>query len=397
MFGNRRGKFRFWKIILFSAAVALATFAYVFFFALPPHIADSLNPTTQKPPYQVSEKARDLHRKLFVVDLHADSLLWNRDLTLKAASGHVDFPRMREGNLALEFFTVVTKSPCNLNIENNTGETDNIFWLSFAQLQPLGNLFSLKKRALYQARKLHEYAAKDPKFVIIKTKNDLRQFIERRKTESDLIAGILGVEGAHALEGEPENTDVFFDAGFRMMSPSHFFDSEMGGSAHGIEKYGLTEAGREIIRRMERRGMLVDASHASAKTIDDILQMATKPVIVSHTGVRGTCENNRNLTDDQLRRIAATGGIIGIGFWDTAVCIENPQAIAKAIRYTASVVGVNRVALGSDFDGSVGTPFDASGMALITEALLQENFSEEEIAKIMGGNVLRLLSENLPE
>lgn len=394
----RRKKSRFLKIFLIGAAIALAAFAAFFFFLLPSLVGSLLNPVVQKPPYQISETARNLHQKLFVADLHADSLLWNRDLTVKSASGHVDFPRMREGNLALQFFTVVTKSPRFLNIERNSGDTDDIFWLALAQRQPLENLSSLTRRAVYQAQKLHEYATRsEGKFVIIKTKRDLAQFSERRKTEPDLIAGILGIEGAHALDGKPENVEVLFEAGFRMMSPSHFFDTEMGGSVHGEEKYGLTEAGREMIRRMEARQMLVDVAHASPKTIDDILQTATRAIVVSHTGVRGTCDNNRNLTDEQLRRIAETGGLIGIGFWDTAVCAENVEAIAKAIRHTANAVGANHVALGSDFDGSVKTVFDASGMALITEALLRENFSEEEIAKIMGGNVLRLLGENLPD
>ena len=124
--------------------------------------------------------------------------------------------------------------------------------------------------------------------------------------------------------------------------------------------------------------------------------MATKPVVVSHTGVKGTCDNNRNLSDEQLKSIAKTGGIIGIGFWDTAVCGDDAKSIAKAIRYTANVVGVEHVGLGSDFDGSVKVPFDTSGEALITETLLNEGFTEDEIAKIMGGNVIRLLSENLP-
>jgi membrane dipeptidase len=113
--------------------------------------------------------------------------------------------------------------------------------------------------------------------------------------------------------------------------------------------------------------------------------------------VKGTCDNNRNLSDEQLKAIAKTGGIIGIGFWDTATCGEDARSIAKAIRHTANVIGVNHVALGSDFDGSVKVPFDTSGVGLITEALLNENFNEDEIVKIMGGNVVRLLSEQLPD
>jgi microsomal dipeptidase-like Zn-dependent dipeptidase len=302
-----------------------------------------------------------------------------------------------EGNVALQAFTVVTKSPRGLNIERNGGDTDDIFWLALAQRQPLENLSSLTKRAVWQSARLHEFAAKSGgKLVVIKTKIDLLQFVERRKTEK-IVGGWLGIEGAHALDGKLENIDALFDAGFRMMSPSHFFDTEMGGSAHGVEKYGLTESGREMIRRMEAKKMLVDLAHASPQVIEDALAMATRPIVVSHTGVKGTCDNQRNLSDEQLRAIAKTGGLIGIGFWDTAVCGTDARSIARAIRYAANVAGVNHVALGSDFDGAVKVPFDASGAALITEALLAENFTDDEIALIMGGNVLRLLAENLPD
>lgn len=388
---------KFIKILLTALVVALIVFLAIFFFVLPAKIEADLNPVINKPPYTISEKARLLHEKLFVADLHADSLLWNRNLLEKNERGQVDLPRLIEGNVALQAFTVVTKSPRNLNIERNTDATDNIFWLALAQRQPLENLSSLTKRAVWQAARLHEYAAQsNGKFIIIKTKSDLQKFVERRKTEK-ITGGWLGIEGAHALDGKIENVDVLFDAGFRMMSPSHFFDNDIGGSAHGVEKYGLTEKGEEMIRRMEAKGMLVDVAHASPKVIEDVLQMATKPLVVSHTGVKGTCDNQRNLSDEQLRAIARTGGVIGIGFWDTAVCGEDARSIARAIRYAANIAGAEHVALGSDFDGSVKVPFDTSGEALITEALLNENFTEEEIARIMGGNVLKLLSEQLPD
>jgi microsomal dipeptidase-like Zn-dependent dipeptidase len=112
--------------------------------------------------------------------------------------------------------------------------------------------------------------------------------------------------------------------------------------------------------------------------------------------VRGTCDNQRNLSDDELRGIAATGGVIGIGYWDTATCGTDARAIARSIRYAANVAGVEHVALGSDFDGAVKEPFDTTGVVEITDALLAEGFSEDEIKMIMGGNVIRLLSENLP-
>lgn len=398
----KRAARKSWVLILklFAAAflVLLLAAAIIFFFVLPPYIAKRLNPIVKNPPYAVSQAAQNLHAKLFVADLHADSLLWNRNLLEQSDAGHVDIPRMRQGNLALQFFTVVTKSPNNLNIESNKGDTDDIFWLTLAQRQPLATLSSLTARAVNQAEHLHQTAERsNGKFVVIKNKSDLQTFLERRESEPDLTAGILGIEGAHALDGKPENVEVLFDHGFRMMSPAHFFDSEMSGSMHGALKYGLTEKGREMLRKMEARGMLFDLAHASAQTIDDVLQLATKPVLVSHTGVRATCDNNRNLTDAQIKAIAKTGGVIGIGFWDTAVCGNDATSIARAIRHTANTVGANHVALGSDFDGTVETPFDASGMALITEALLQENLSEAEIRQIMGENVLRVLQENLPE
>ena len=181
-----------------------------------------------------------------------------------------------------------------------------------------------------------------------------------------------------------------------MMSPSHFFDTDIGGSAHGIEKGGLTDKGKEMVRRMEAKRMIVDIAHASAKMIDDVLGYATRPVLVSHSGVKGTCDNQRNLSDEQLKGIARTGGVIGIGFWDTAVCGTDAKAIARAIRYTANLVGVDHVGLGSDFDGAVVTPFDTTGLVQITDALLAEGFNDEEIGRIMGRNVLRLLIQNLP-
>lgn len=378
-------------------AVAVVGFLVFFFGFAALYTEKSLNLVITKPPYAVSERARTLHEKLSVADMHADSLLWNRNLLEDSPVAQVDLPKLERGNVALQAFTVVTKTPRGLNIERNTDESDNIFWLSMAQRQPLENLFSLTKRALYQAARLHEYAAKsNGKLVVIESKRDLAQFIERRKTER-VMGGWLGIEGAHALDGKLGNVDVLYDAGFRMMSPSHFFDNDIGGSAHGVEKYGLTELGKSVIRKMESKGMLIDLAHASSTTIDDILSIATRPVVVSHTGVKGTCDNQRNLSDDQLGRIAKTGGVIGIGFWDTAVCGDDAKAIARAIRYTADLVGADHVALGSDFDGSVKAPFDTSGEALITEALINEGFGDDDIAKIMGGNVLRLLSETLPD
>ena len=182
-----------------------------------------------------------------------------------------------------------------------------------------------------------------------------------------------------------------------MMSFTHFFDNLLAGSAHGVEKGGLTELGRDVLVRMEEKHIIVDLSHGSAKQIEDVLSLATRPVVVSHAGVRGTCNNNRNLSDDQLRAIAGNGGLVGIGFWETAVCGKDATAIAAALRYSADLIGVDHVGLGSDFDGSVKVPFDATGIVQVTDALMRAGFGAEDIGKIMGGNEIRLLLENLPD
>jgi membrane dipeptidase len=385
------------KKIFLALFVIMCVSLLGMFTILPSRIENSLNQTISLPPYQVSIQAKTLHQQLFVSDLHADSLLWNRNLLERANRGHVDVPRLIEGNVALQAFTIVSKSPRGLNIEFNEDKSDNITLLAFVNLWPLKTLTSLKERALFQAAKLHEYAGNSGgKLTVIKTKNDLATYVTRREKESGITAGWLGIEGAQVLEGKVENVDVIFEAGFRMMSPAHFFDTEIGGSAHGVNKGGLTDLGKEVIKRMEEKKMFVDLAHASPQTIEDVLAIASRPIIVSHTGVRGTCDNRRNLSDEQLVRIAKTGGVIGIGFWETATCGTNAQAIAKAIRHAATIAGIDHIGLGSDYDGSVIEPFDTTGVALITEALSATGFSEEEIKKIMGGNVQKLLLEHLP-
>lgn len=383
--------------ILLSLVVLIVIGAIAFFTFAPGIVERSLNKVLKPAPYTVGERARKLHESLTVADLHADSLLWGRDLRADTDGVQVDIPKLQRGNVAIQAFTVVTKTPRGLNIEQNTDQTDNVYWLVFTQMQPFGNLSSLTKRAVYQANMLNDLASKSyDELIVVRTKKDLAAVLEKR-ANSKVVGGFLGIEGAHALDGNLDNIDVLFDAGFRMMAPTHFFDNDIAGSAHGISKAGLTDKGREMIRRMEAKKMIVDVAHASAATIEDVLKMATRPVVVSHTGVRGTCDNQRNLSDEQLRAIAANGGLVGIGFWDTATCGTDALAIAKAIRHASTVMGVKHVALGSDFDGAIKAPFDAGGVAMITEALINEGFSDEEIAAIMGGNTVRFLRENMPD
>jgi len=354
--------------------------------------------TSVAPPYPASDRARALHETLWVADLHADSLLWGRDLLKRADRGQVDIPRLREGNVALQVFAATTKSPRHLNIERNDDRTDDVILLAFALCWPPATWRRLLPRALHLASRADRLAARSGgAFRVIRTRADLAGYEADRLVDPTLTAGLLAIEGAHALDGDPANVEAVADAGFRMMSPSHFFDNAFGGSAHGLEKGGLTDAGREMVGRMEARGMLVDVAHASSATIGDVLGMAARPVVASHTGVRGVCDNARNLSDAHVRGIAETGGVLGIGFWPTACGGDDPASIARSIRYAVDLAGVDHVGLGSDFDGAVPVPFDATGLVQLTDALLTAGLDDASVAKVMGGNARRLLAETLPD
>jgi membrane dipeptidase len=385
------------KVLVWVSSVAVLVVVGAFVL-LPAYLDSRFNPVVSAPVVSPSDVAQRLHRNLFVADLHSDLLLWSRDPLVRARRGHTDLPRLVDGNVALQVFSTVTKSPRGQNYETNSGDTDNITPLAVLQLWPASTWRSLTARALYQARRLEEASAlSNGRLTIIRRAPDLDQFVLRRSANGGMVAGILSTEGLHALDGNLQNVDILYQAGFRMFGLTHFFDNKVAGSAHGVEKGGLTPFGRQVVSRMEDLHILVDLAHASTRTIQDVLGIANRPVVVSHTGVQATCPGTRNLSDEQLRRIAATGGVIGIGYWDGAVCTIGAASTARAIRHAVDVVGVGHVALGSDFDGTTRMPFDTSGLVQVTQALMDQGFNAEEITRIMGGNVLRLLRENLPD
>ncbi len=379
----------------FSLGVLVAL--VLLFFVAAPGITDrSMNKVSQAPA-AVPPEASALHRTLTWVDLHADSLLWGRDLLQRQARGHVDLPRLVDGNVAVQMFTIVTQSPRHLNIDRNDDRTDNIRLLAIAQRWPAKTWSSLPERALYQAERFANFAGKsDGKLTAVRTSAELDAFLDRRRSDPTLVAGILGIEGAHALGPDLGALDRLDAAGIRMISFTHFFDNPYGGSASGVNKGGLTGTGKKLLAEMERRGILVDLSHTSHQVISDVLALAKKPVVASHTGVRGTCDNNRNLTDDELRGIAATGGLIAIAYFANATCGNKPEDIARAVAYTVKIVGADHVALGSDFDGAVATPFDTAHLSTLTAALLAAGISAADLHKIAGDNTIALLRKTLP-
>ncbi len=356
-----------------------------------------LNRVHRQGPYRASARAVELHRSLTVVDLHADTLLWARDLGRRAGYGHLDVPRLIEGGVALVALSASTQVPRRANLDRNDDGSDLVTLLAVGQRWPRATWTSRLARALHLALRLRAMAADlAGRLSLIETRRDLEGYLARRAVDPATTAAFLAIEGAQALDDDLDNLDVLALAGYRMLSPAHFFDTAYGGSAHGVVKGGLTAAGRDLLSRMESSGMVMDVAHASSATIDDVLSLAVRPVVASHTGVRAAVPGNRNLPDDQVRGIAATGGLVGIGFWPVACGGDDAAAIARSVVAAIGLVGVEHVGLGSDFDGAVVTPFDASGMPLLTEALLAEGLSDPDIAAVMGGNAVRLLAASLP-
>jgi microsomal dipeptidase-like Zn-dependent dipeptidase len=371
--------------------MAFGVFLVAFFVLTPGLVERGMNRVhpSDLPAQGLGPVASALHGRAFVADLHADTSLWDRDLLARSSRGHVDLVRLREGGVALQAFTIVTQFP--------RPERDLIGLLAFAELRPPPAWLSPYGRAVDQIRALHDAARRsEGSFRIIKTREDLEAFERDRSTRPDLVGGFIGVEGAHAIEGDLGKLEALIDAGVRMMAPTHFFDNDIGGAGTEPSNAGLTSLGRAWVRKMEERNAIIDLAHASERTIADVTALARRPLVVSHTGVRTTCDNPRNLSEGSIRRIAATGGVIGIAFFEAATCGADLQSIVRAIRSVIYVAGIDHVALGSDFDGAVSVPFDATGLPRITEALLNIGLTEPEIRKVLGGNVLRVLLGALP-
>ena len=382
---------RFWIPLTLAGVAAIGIFGIA-----PGYVEGSMNQIDGKALIAVSDEAKALHKTLTIVDLHSDSLMWNRDINDRADRGHMDLPRLQNGNVALQLFSSVTKTPKGQNYDGNSDKTDNITLLTIAQLQPVKTWSSLVERSLYHAQKRDSaVAASNGSLMPVDTAEQLGALISIRQKSPRPVGAMLTVEGLQNLEGKASNLDRLYNAGFRMAGLTHFFDNELGGSMHGLKKGGLTPFGRDIVRRMETKGMIIDIAHLSHTGVAEVLAMATRPVVSSHGGVQATCKVNRNLTDDEIKGVAKTGGIIGIGYWEGAVCSTDPRAAAKAMKHVRDLVGIAHVALGSDYDGATTVRFDTSQLVQVTQALIDEGFTEQDIRAVMGDNALRVIRTGL--
>jgi membrane dipeptidase len=287
-----------------------------------------------------------------------------------ALGGHVDVPRMRDGGLGAQFFSLVS-----LPISRTAG--------------------GLSRAIEEQIDVLGEAIARGP--------GDLR--LVRTAAELDacrkdgVLGALLGIEGAHALEGDLDRVETFAGRGVRYMGLLHFSANDAGCPAYGRgrrDEQGLTPWGHELVRRCEGCGVIVDLAHINRRGFLDACETATRPIIVSHTGVLGAFEHWRNIGDDQLRAVAEKGGVVGVVFYPRYLGGPGLEPVVKHLLHIIDVVGEDTPALGSDWDGFIIPTrelSDPGGLPLLTDALLAARIPPRIIEKILRLNVMRLLAE----
>jgi len=220
-----------------------------------------------------------------------------------------------------------------------------------AEMQPPRTWTSLLERSLYHAQKLDRFAAaSEDRLRVVKSPADLDRLIGDRARGRSVVGGMLSIEGLQDIEGDLANLDRLHAAGFRMAGFAHFFDNQVAGSMHGEAKGGLTPLGKQALRRMEALGMIVDVAHASHAAVADMIAMARRPLVSSHGGVQATCKVNRNLSDEQIRACAATGGVVCVSGVSPFLGVDHPGAddVARHVAYIAQLVGPQHVGLGLD-------------------------------------------------
>lgn len=374
-------------------------------------------------------RAEKLHREAIVVDTHNDitsaMLDDGFDLTMagdapdRKEKTHTDIRRMKEGGLDAEFFAIyVGRDFVNRKPAEGGGAA---------------------RRALDMISVVYEQVRRNPEtFEMAYSSDDIRRIARRKK-----IAALMGIEGGHAIEDSLHALRMFYRLGVRYMTLTHsntnnWADSEGDINNPDVKHHnGLTEFGREVVREMNRLGMMVDISHVSDKTFYDVIETTRAPVIASHSSARALAPHTRNMTDDMLKAVAKNGGVVMINFFDAFIdrpkaelgmqgrakqeelrrqYPNDPKRVSEEMQkwragfkqektplsvlidhfeHVAKVAGVDHVGIGSDFDGVSGLPEgmeDISKLPAITFELMKRGYSDADIKKVLGENILRVMS-----
>lgn len=313
-------------------------------------------------------------KRTVTVDLHCDSLYEHvqgrTDLAVRNDHGHLDLPRMREGRLDAEVFAI---------------------WTNPDKYRP-GERLRFALRAIRQFKGICRLLPGT--VALARSPGELEAIVS-----SGRIAGILGIEGGHALEGDIANLDRLHRRGVQLLTLTWNNSNQFARSCLARDGYrrGLTRLGRELVRRMNRLGMLIDLSHCSDRTFDEVLDLSTTPAVCSHSGCRALRRFPRNLTDRQLRRLGESGGVVGIVFLPYFLRRDSRRAsiedVLDHVEHAVSVAGIDAVALGSDFDGFGDPPprglDDVTRLPVLTDGLRRRGFTGADARKVLGGNFLR--------
>jgi microsomal dipeptidase-like Zn-dependent dipeptidase len=319
-------------------------------------------------------KADAIHKRILTIDTHNDSALKLNNPDLKPGiKMQVTFPYMKEGGLDAAFFAIYVKQ----------GKRDSAS-LSEANSYAKDQLLKFKDYTeSYEGARI-AYSVKD----LLKNKKD------------GVSSVVLAIENGYVLGKNIGQIEEFYKIGVRAITLCHNGNNDICDASMDsvTEHEGLSEFGNKVVREMNRLGIIIDLSHASTETLFDVLQVSTKPVIASHSGVYNIKNHNRNLKDDEIKAIAAKGGLIQVatgGFFlsDRPREMVTVKDIADHIDYVRNLVGINHVGIGTDFDGGGGVVGleNASKMKNITIELLRRGYSENDLRLFWGGNLIRLL------
>ncbi|EFK59909.1 dipeptidase [Sphingobacterium spiritivorum] len=360
---------------------------------------------------------KQIHKDLIVVDGHNDviyeSIFKGKDIAKRLTTGHTDLPRLKEGGVDVQVFAVWS---------------DDKNWKKGAFKHANDQIDALEKMI----------SGNSDQIELAKSSKDIDAILNKGK-----IAAVIGVEGGNMIESKIENLEKLYDRGVRYLTLTWNYNLPWV-TAAAIEVKtssdkgkGLTAHGKDIIRRMNELGMMVDLSHGGEKTFYDVIATSTKPILVSHSNAYTLMPHYRNLKDEQLEALKKNGGVIGVNFYSGFLDPTYTERVRKLYRkhfgdkgnyklsptrqyeklpkklqqeanapmskllehinYLVKKVGVDHVAIGSDYDGIESPPReldDVSKFPLLTKALLEQGYSKEDVGKIMGGNFLRLLREN---
>ena len=369
---------------------------------------------------EIAERAKKLHFSSLVLDTHDDTTqrFFSRDFDLgrRNPDGHVDIPRMRDGGMNAIFFSI---------------------WIDGHIMGP-----PAVEKALDQIDAVHENVLKYSKdMVFCRTAEEVRRAHAQGK-----IAALIGVEGGHMIGNDIRVLRMFGDLGVRYMTLTHFYNDEWADSSTDKPAHnGLTDFGKNVVREMNRQGIMVDISHVSDKTFFDALEVSKAPLIASHSSCRALCNHPRDMSDDMIKALAAKGGVIQINYersfidqaykdaYDkvsggvvaatekiTKECADDADCTSRKLKdletqlegsgalprvswekiidhidHVVKLVGPDHVGLGSDFDGATMPDGmeDCSKLPKITEALMRKGYKDEDVRKILGGNLLRVMEQ----